>query len=303
MKSYGFISSVILSALFTFFTFDPAAGRDMNSAKPQAILPSGEAFNVAAGGPSPVYYMPPAAQVMAARIKMNSLRPGEKLTSRDCHIILQYAVQNIRTTIFKGSYDMLAGKISMDKFFTPDVIAGFCELAEAASFFILDDLGIDRKFVFRGQAARLFGPNGCRHAFVITLMPDGKYYLIDPTFRQFFHQKQTSPKEIGYAGILLLKEPMGAVFAETLLKRGYIEFNDEFANIYGRALSRYTGDIPPSYTLSYIVSNNEGPYGVNRMIFSAGNIPVIPPLPARGRIDILETRQKMFSEKILQKKQ
>jgi len=55
----------------------------------------------------------------------------------------------------------------------------------------------------------------------------------------------------------------------------------------------------PSFNLSYILKNNEGPYFMTRLIFSEGNIPVIPQMPESKQLNTKELRNKSFSEKIL----
>jgi len=79
------------------------------------------------------------------------------------------------------------------------------------------------------------------HAFLVTNY-EGKNYLIDPAFIEFFDPNRTQQDQIGYAGHLLREavkdgRPNWLAFARELLEKGYIELTDDAANMYGSILS------------------------------------------------------------------
>ncbi len=99
---------------------------------------------------------------------------------------------------------------------------------------ILDFFGGGKTKIILHQAKRLFG--GYKHAFLVVVFPQGKAYLVDTTFLQFFND--------GLSETILEKNqqvhPGWSGLVERLLNEGYIELDDEVANMYGNLLQGET---------------------------------------------------------------
>ncbi|HKW10123.1 MAG TPA: hypothetical protein VJO33_07075, partial [Gemmatimonadaceae bacterium] len=74
-----------------------------------------------------------------------------------------------------------------------------------------------------------------RHTFTIVEIAPQRYILIDATFAQFEGMFQGAPR----VGERILREtgPLGAHIRTELLFKGYVELNDEIANIYVKVVS------------------------------------------------------------------
>ena len=114
--------------------------------------------------------------------------------------------------------------------FTPEGLAGWCELAEAMAYHRLSSEGVESKQLHSNQVAELLG--GWRHAFLVVTTADQGNYLVDPTFGQFF-----SPGSLGTPGRRLQSTPAGQAMARDLLDQGAIEFTPQAAALYETAFS------------------------------------------------------------------
>jgi len=184
---------------------------------------------------------------------------------QDSKSVLQYIISTTRETIFSMGKEMSnSPQMSRETFFQPENIAGMCELAEAVIIFICDDLGLPRSAITRFQGDGTLGNKAVRHASIILTLPDGKTYLIDPTFPQFLITGKTKAHQIGYPGVLLRKTIAGQRLASRLTSDGYIVFDDEVANMYGKALSRNMQ--AKKYDVQFFIDNHEGDFKLTRFI-------------------------------------
>jgi hypothetical protein len=98
------------------------------------------------------------------------------------------------------------------------------------------EAGIPPSKIKMHQATKAFG-DGYSHGFLTVDMPDGKTYLVDTSFRQFFNPKAMKPDEPGYAGSVMRQTQRGSEIADQILSKGYVELTDEVAREYSRALT------------------------------------------------------------------
>lgn len=183
----------------------------------------------------------------------------------DSKNVLEYIVHTTRESIFSMGKEMAGSpELTWEAFSQPEQIAGMCELAESVIIFVCDDLGLSRSAITRFQGASILGDKAVRHASVLLTLPDGKTYLIDPTFGQFLHEHDTQPNQIGFPGVLLRKTLAGQRLAGNLVTDGYILFDDKTANLYGKVLSR--DPQVADYNVRFFLDNNEGPFKLTRFI-------------------------------------
>ena len=187
-------------------------------------------------GPEPVLKGPAPQDLARARTRLAVLAPGRKLSSEDARVLLQQAAWGTRQALAAVRWVRGLGVEA----FAPQNIAGACGYGQATSAFHLQDLGVPAEDIHLHQAADAFG-DGFRHAFVVVKMPDGKPYLVDCTFRQFFQPDNEGPDRIGEPGRIMRADRRGRAIADELLANGFIELTDEVAAAYGRALSTDPG--------------------------------------------------------------
>lgn len=182
-------------------------------------------------GPEPILAKPNQAAVARAQLKLRALGPTGKLSTNETKALLDQTLYGAREVLRK---DLTAG----DKIFTPENIAGACGFGQAASAFALQEMGISPDKLHLHQAVNSFPGEGTfNHAFLVAQMPDGKNYLIDPTFRQFFNARELEKNHIGSVGAVMRETEKGSKIADQILSKGYVELTPDVAREYARALS------------------------------------------------------------------
>ena len=93
--------------------------------------------------------------------------------------------------------------------------------------------------IYPGYKEKAYLYDGAGYHFANTIKYDGKYYLIDVTYSQFFYTKRNNLDRLGIVdmsgctlGIFMLMTDKGKYIDTTLLRDGYIELNEEIFKIY-----------------------------------------------------------------------
>ncbi|PIQ28113.1 hypothetical protein COW36_05255 [bacterium (Candidatus Blackallbacteria) CG17_big_fil_post_rev_8_21_14_2_50_48_46] len=197
----------------------------------QAEIPTGTSTADRPVGPDPDLSPIPAEKLRAARLRLSELKPGEKLSAADAQVLLQDTALAAHEALLKSNPNKPAEQVN-----SPDGKQGACGFGQAATAFRLEEMGIPKDKIHPHQAANAFGKDSFRHAFLTVDMPDGKTYLVDTTFRQFFNGEHMGPNQVGEPGSILRSTPEGQMIADKLLRDGFIELTDEVAHAYGNAL-------------------------------------------------------------------
>jgi hypothetical protein len=203
-----------------------ARGQQVLDAKPAA--PRKQPFADGPTGPEPVMTTPAPEAVMQARVHLKNLAPGEKLSSADTRLLLEDTVDATRKGLLNSGEEM---GVARDQLFQPENIEGFCEMAEGMAWHHLKKLGVPESSLRSNQAQELFGQY--RHAFLVTEMPDGKRYLLDPTARQFYPSDPGS--KLAGPGEFMRGAPESASIAHELLEKGYVELTEDAARFYAQS--------------------------------------------------------------------
>jgi hypothetical protein len=87
--------------------------------------------------------------------------------------------------------------------------------------------------VARFQSQEVFGAN--KHGFTVVTFRDGRKFLVDPTFAQFFHPASTRDPQAKTAN-LLRADTVGLRFANDLVRNGFVQLDETSARLYARAL-------------------------------------------------------------------
>jgi hypothetical protein len=87
--------------------------------------------------------------------------------------------------------------------------------------------------VARFQSREVFGAN--KHAFTVVTFNNGRKFLVDPTFAQFFHPASTKDPQAKTANVLRA-DAGGLRFANELVQNGFVELDETSARLYARAL-------------------------------------------------------------------
>lgn len=218
------------------------------------------------GGPAPEEAVADPVALGAARRALAG-DSGAPLEDDAAQALLTATVAHVRTTLHSCGREQVVPTITFLEFFSAETIAGFCELAEAAGTFVLEDYGLPRTRVLRGQSEHCFGANAARHAFLMVDAGAGRWWLLDPTFRQFFHPTEDRrARQIGFSGRILLEQEGGRELAEELLRRGFAPLTSARAVIYARALARDRGF---TSGLAAMTAGHEGPLEMTRMVFGS----------------------------------
>lgn len=163
------------------------------------------------------------------------------IKENEAESLLEWVVQNAREGLEKDSNTSLK---DMD-------LLGFCGLGQGITGITLQNMGLSPNI---NNVNPTFGMKTGRHAFVTVNIPikdekgniNNKLYLVDTTYRQFFlrdevttscgeyiKDKKFGNKVAPLAGYWVLKMEKGREFAQELLEKGFIEFTEENAKIYG----------------------------------------------------------------------
>lgn len=164
------------------------------------------------------------------------------ISKEDAECLLEWVVQNAREMLMKDF------KISEEQF-KEDSLAFSCGFGQTLTGYPLRNMGLtpnicNARNVFHEKAG---------HAFLTVAIPikdengniEEKDYLVDTTYKQFFQREfgarngdYIKDKEFGNRvsetpGYYTLKMKNGKEFAEELLAKGFAEFTEENAKIYG----------------------------------------------------------------------
>ena len=178
-------------------------------------------------------------KVLERNTKQQSLIDGIK--ENEAEVLLEWIVQNAREGLEKNYEESIK---YMD-------LQGDCGLGQGITGFTLKGMGLNPNI---NNVNPTFGKKTGRHAFVTVDIPikteegniKNKLYLVDTTYRQFFlrdegtisngsyiKDKKFGGKVAPIAGYWVLKMENGKEFAQQLLEKGFIEFTEENAKIYG----------------------------------------------------------------------
>jgi hypothetical protein len=189
-------------------------------------------------GPDPILAPPQPNAVMAARAELATLRPGERLSDASADVLMQDVVNAARASLLEDHRQLRPQNANMNEqtAFSCGEMANWCGFGQALTHHRLVEMGIPENRLHARQAADIFGRDSFNHAFMVVEMQNGKLYLVDTTFRQFF-DGPTGQNNIGRPGSLMRQSERGSRIADQLLERGYVELTAEVAQEYGRALS------------------------------------------------------------------
>jgi hypothetical protein len=187
-------------------------------------------------GPNPQREAPDPAAIVRARQELARLAPGQKLSAESARVLLDETVYAARQAI--------ARELPGEDAFSARRMCGACGFGQAATAYRLMELGVRPEDIRAIQAADVFGNDGQRHAFLVAKLKDGKTYLIDTTFRQFFDSSSVGERRVGMSGALMRESEGGSRIADQILARGYVELTPEVAKAYGEALGLGTKGKP-----------------------------------------------------------
>lgn len=243
----------------------------------QAML--SQRFNVDTSGfgPEPVLRAPAPRDLARARTRLAVLRPGRKLGSEDARVLLEQTAWSARRALIAVRWGSNLGTEALSS----QRVQGACGYGQACTAYHLQDLGLPADKIHIHQAANAFGDAASfRHAFVVAEMPDGKAYLVDCTFRQFFRPDDDGPNHVGEPGRIMRGTRRGREIANELLANGFVELTDEVASAYGAALTATPGlQVSAS---SLLRSTEEIDYDRGEMALLPAPPPFAPSGPALG---------------------
>lgn len=191
-------------------------------------------------GPEPYLKSLPQEKIAMMRNKAMARQP---MTDDEVKLLILDVVSNVRTglKLMDPSQD-----------FSPKKLEGKCGVAREAVVARLKELGIEASFIKRHQAINVFSlseitvePSGYisrsgddwNHAFVVVNMPNGKAYLIDPTFRQFSQDLRPNRAP----GSVMIDTAAGVKVADQLLRYGFFELTDEAEDIFAKSFMNRAG--------------------------------------------------------------
>ncbi|HEY9841809.1 MAG TPA: hypothetical protein V6D23_15210, partial [Candidatus Obscuribacterales bacterium] len=195
-------------------------------------------------GPDPALQPIPDAQREAIRGKLAN---GESLSPTEGLLLVQDTVAAARQTLIDASTHRYENgsqhAANAQEAMTGAKLSLQCGFGTSATYHRLIEMGIRPDQIQVHQAAELFGnhvgdkaspapwANGWdQHAFLTIKLDNGKSYLIDNTFRQFFDNNSS-----GKPGEFLRGSVEGQQLADQLLHHGYVELNDKTAALYAAA--------------------------------------------------------------------
>lgn len=201
-----------------------------------------------------------------ARNKFNqrSIDSGsELLTDKFLEMVIQY----VREGLFLTDP---AQRTSKEDLFIPENLGGYCILAQTITSIYLEEIGVDQKKQILLEMGSDFGSSQV-HAFVIVELFDNHFYLIDPTFGQFFNSKDHT----GLIGQKLLA--LGAQdLANNLCSNGYSRIDDELLLKYLSAFP-ITSEKLHNVSLKQLNSRPKNARKMNRLLFG-DSLPKLPSL-------------------------
>jgi hypothetical protein len=223
-------------------------------------------------GLAPVIEIPSLKSRIIAREELQRLDFDMQLSSESARVILQTALYYSRVGLFNSN---ISNDRTIEDFYQADVIAGYCLLSQFLSIIYLEELGIPRSELIRLEMGKCL--ESCEyHATLLVPMPDGNYYLVDPTFRQFFSSQKKAGKPLNRVGLALCETELGMELAESLMKDGFAKVTDADINLYIKA---FQVDNPRDreYGIEDMIDASLGVSKVNRLLYG-DSIPITPTL-------------------------
>ena len=180
---------------------------------------------------------------------------------------LDLAVSYIRKGLFATS---LSDAPSIEKFFTPQYLGGYCILTQTIASIYLEDLGVNQEHQILLEMGADFQSSQV-HAFIIAKIKN-KFYLIDPSFAQFFNLEDKSAS----IGRNLISSGAKSL-AMDLCSRGYTELNDELLCKYLAAFPVSASEIKDVSLTKLYKRAKSSKRKINRLLFG-DDLPKIPHL-------------------------
>jgi len=197
----------------------------------------------------------------------NRGRSGNSASGLNGDSFMRVLVHYVREGLFLTNPSQ---RVTKELFFTPKLLSGHCILAQGISSIYLEELGIGIESQILLEMGNDFGSSQV-HAFVIVQMPDGAFYLIDPTFAQFFNDESGA----GKIGQKLLDSGSPALGKE-LCEKGY-------SRIDNQQLQNYLNSFPvdqsetKNMTLEKLLLRPRNKRTINRLLYG-DSLPVLKSL-------------------------
>ncbi|MEE2923825.1 MAG: hypothetical protein VX619_03500 [bacterium] len=186
------------------------------------------------------------------------------------HRFLDLTVSYIRKGLFATS---LSGVKSIEEFFKPQYLGGYCILAQTIGSIYLEDLGVHQNHQILLEMGADFGSSQV-HAFIITKIKNNKFYLIDPTFAQFMYDKDES----AFIGKNLIASGADNL-ARDLCSKGYSEIDDDLLQKYLTAFPVNVSKIEDLTLEKLYQESKNSKRKINRLLFG-DDLPKVPHLRA-----------------------
>lgn len=148
------------------------------------------------------------------------------LSMKEVKILLEWLVENARHDI----------ENIIDESINTNSCKGFCGFAQLSTIMPVTNCNI----TVTANNTDKFSNSLIRHHFVTIILPTkendkivNKWYLIDPTYRQFFEKNSCKGKnKLTSPGYFMLETNETLKLAKQLLKNGYIELTDDNLKMY-----------------------------------------------------------------------
>jgi hypothetical protein len=131
---------------------------------------------------------------------------------------------------------------------SPECMSTACGLGRRSVARTLMEAGVPDSKIFMNQVADIAGTG--RHVFAVVEIVPGRHILIDTTFAQFTGAIGNSTR-VG-EHLLTQAGKLGRTLRKELLEKGYIELNNEIANLYVKVVSEWPRG---AYTLRDLIRN------------------------------------------------
>ena len=198
-----------------------------------------------------------------SRMSLTREKEAEDLSFHFLRVVLGY----IRQGLFQTS---LSKAPTIEAFFTPEILGGYCILAQGIGSIYLDELGVSKQDQLLLEMGKDFGSSQV-HALIIVKMPDDNFYLIDPTFAQFLHPNHP----IGKIGKKIL-DSGAKQLVKNLCELGFSRIDD---NLLQKYINAFPVDDHKLTKLSLVKMmnqvKNENP--LNRLLYGE-DLPHLAPL-------------------------
>lgn len=177
-------------------------------------------------GPAPARRNYTEEQIARVALLEYELRAGNPLAEEDVDLLLGYITEVSRATL--DQYNRVHNLEGIDT----AALTGSCGLGRDTTALLAVALGFQTKLV---QLGDLPSPNN-QHAVTVVRVPIIKedivteqFYVLDPTFRQYFcgiEERRYGRGSVGGCGPRLINELGGEDVAATVLEQGWVEITD-----------------------------------------------------------------------------